>query len=49
MNQVKGLQQMKVVVVESPAKAKTINRYLGENYGARLMATFETCHPKMGL
>ncbi len=23
---------MKVVVVESPAKAKTINRYLGENY-----------------
>ena len=23
---------MDVVVVESPAKAKTINRYLGENY-----------------
>ena len=27
-----GLQQMKIVVVESPAKAKTINRYLGEDY-----------------
>jgi DNA topoisomerase-1 len=23
---------MKVVVVESPAKAKTINRYLGDDY-----------------
>ena len=24
---------MKVVVVESPAKAKTINKYLGKDYG----------------
>ena len=27
-----GLFFMKVVVVESPAKAKTINRYLGDDY-----------------
>jgi DNA topoisomerase-1 len=24
---------MKVVIVESPAKAKTINKYLGKDYG----------------
>ena len=28
----KGYQAMKVVVVESPAKAKTINKYLGKDY-----------------
>ena len=29
---------MKVVVVESPAKAKTINKYLGQGY--RVLASF---------
>ncbi|TIX08664.1 MAG: hypothetical protein E5V44_11125, partial [Mesorhizobium sp.] len=29
---------MDVVVVESPAKAKTINKYLGKNY--RVLASF---------
>ena len=26
---------MKLVIVESPAKAKTINRYLGDDYKVR--------------
>ena len=41
---------MKVVVVESPAKAKTINRYLGDGYKVlRLMAMFATCQARTDL
>jgi DNA topoisomerase IA len=38
---------MKVVVVESPAKAKTINKYLGRGY--EVLASFgisATCRPR---
>ena len=41
---------MKVVVVESPAKAKTINRYLGMvTKFWRPTAMFATCQAKTGL
>jgi DNA topoisomerase-1 len=40
---------MKLVIVESPAKAQTINKYLGNDYKVMLLlAILETSHRKMG-
>ena len=40
---------MNLVVVESPAKAKTINKYLGKDYIVLASYGQETYHQKMGL